>query len=81
MTDDRNLADVYIEYMEKREKGEAEGETWADFFDYAEVPKENRFDFAVGAILNELQKRGYFGGPAGDSIIETEAAKRRIPKI
>ena len=52
-----DLAVVYVEYMKKLEKGEVKGNTWNDFYDYADVPVENRSDFASAAILNKLVER------------------------
>jgi hypothetical protein len=49
-----DLAKKYIEYMDLPE-GER-GTTFDDFFDWVDVPVEQRTDFAVAAILNRAQK-------------------------
>lgn len=49
-----DLAKKYIEYMDLPE--DQRGTTFDDFFDWVDVPVEQRTDFAVAAILNRAQK-------------------------
>ena len=49
-----DLAQKYIEYMDMPK--DERGTTFNDFFDWVEVPYEQRTDFAIGAILNRAQK-------------------------
>ena len=49
-----DLAKKYLEYCNKPE--EERGVTFEDFFDWVEIPPEQRTDFAIGAILNRAQK-------------------------
>ena len=48
---EESLAVKYLEYLELEDRGT----TFNDFFDWVEVPMENRTDFAVAAILNQAQ--------------------------
>lgn len=45
-----NLAKAYIDYTDA---GMPDGDTWDDFFDHVNVPKEDRNQFAVAAILKQ----------------------------
>jgi hypothetical protein len=47
-----DLAKKYLEYLDKDDRGE----TFDDFFDWIDVPCEQRSDFVIGAILNRAQK-------------------------
>jgi hypothetical protein len=51
---EESLAVKYIEYMDK-DKADR-GETFDDFFNWADVPKKNRSDFAVAAILKQAKE-------------------------
>lgn len=48
-----DLAQKYIDYMDMPK--EKRGTTFNDFFDWVDVPVEQRTDFLVGAILNRAQ--------------------------
>jgi hypothetical protein len=48
-----NLAELYIKYLDE---DMTNGKTWDDFFDYAEVSKDARTDFACAAILKQAQE-------------------------
>lgn len=49
---EENLAVKYLEYLELEDKGT----TFNDFFDWVNVPMENRTDFAVAAILKNARE-------------------------
>ena len=71
MSKNRPLTDVYIEYQESLAPGEVGKKTWNDFFDYAEVPMENRSDFAVAAMLNSLVESGHITQEVSDDSNDT----------
>jgi len=48
-----DLARKYIEYMDLPQ--DKRGTTFNDFFDWVDVPMEQRTDFLVAAILNRAQ--------------------------
>jgi hypothetical protein len=49
-----DLGRKYLEYMDMPE--DKRGTTFNDFFDWVNVPMEQRTDFLTGAILNRAQK-------------------------
>ncbi len=49
--DNKSLAEAYIAYTDRNENN-----TFDDFFDYAKVPKEDRSDFTVVAILKQAKE-------------------------
>lgn len=48
---EKSLAQQYIDYMDSDCPA---GNTWDDFFDHVNIPKENRTDFAVAAIMKQV---------------------------
>ncbi len=53
MSEESSLAEKLLEY---ESAGSPNGDTWDDFFDYAKISPELRTDFAVGAILKQVQE-------------------------
>ena len=51
------LADRYIEFIGQKQHV-CRTPTWDDFFDFVEIPKENRTDFACACILKQVMERG-----------------------
>ena len=51
--ENQNLAKKYIAYCDA---GMPDGNTWDDFFDHCEIPKEARNSFAMAAILKQAQE-------------------------
>jgi len=54
---EESLAVKYLEYLDLKDNIMGGlGNTFNDFFDWVGVPMENRTDFAVGAILKQVQE-------------------------
>lgn len=48
-----NLAQAYLDYVDG---GMQNGNTWDDFFDHVNIPKEDRTDFAATVILKQAME-------------------------
>lgn len=59
MSNNESLANKYIEFLDVFPQLTYSHDlpTWDDFFDYANIPKEDRTDFACAAIIKKVKER------------------------
>lgn len=52
---DKNLTDEYLKFCDNLKDDSKT--TWDDFFDFAEVPENERSDFLIGCILKQAKEK------------------------